>query len=968
MCPMNLEFQTILQKAIQAFRTENFDSGRLLLKEVLQADINSAETIIELGIAYAKASKFTESLAIFQCLQLYKKTDVRIPYNLGVIYSLQGKHQLALDAYDLALKIQPNDAEVLINMGSAYNDIKNDVLALEALEKAIEISPNIPEAWSNKGIALNNLNLYQESVSAYNQAIKLNPSYCEAWSNKSVPLVKLRLFLEASEACDKALILKPDYAEAHYNKGNVLNELKRFDEAIAHFDKALNLKPDYHEAWSNKGNVLNELKRFDEAIAHFDKALNLKPDYHEAWSNKGNVLNELKRFDEAIAHFDKAIDLKPDYYDIWTNKGVTLHELKRYDEAIVSYDKALSLKPDYAEAWTNKGATLHELKRYDEAIVSYDKALDLKPDYYDTWTNRGLALHALKRYDEAIVSYDKALILRPDYAEAWANKGVTLHELKRFHEAIISYDKALSLKPDYYKTWINRGMSLYELKRFDEAIISYDKALSLRPNHAEAWSDKGATFFELKRFDEAAAHYGEALSLKTSIDWVHGNLLHTKMRMCNWASFAEHLCDITKKVSIHKKIAIPFTLLSLTDDVALHKKCSEIYVQNRFPLNNTLGPIFKSAKKEKIRIGYFSADFKNHAVSILTAELFELHDKTRFEIIGLSLTRDDKSPMHLRLSQAFDQFINVSEISDLEVAKLSRDLKIDIAVDLGGYTASSRTGIFAYRAAPLQVSYIGYLGTMGAEYIDYLVADKTIIPDGSQQFYSEKIAYLPSYQANDRKRKISDKQFSKKELGLPEQGIVFCCFNNNFKILPEIFGTWMRILKATEGSVLFLYAENEWAETNLRKEATAQGINHERLIFARSLPPDEYLARYRACDLFLDTFPYNAGTTASDALWTGLPVLTLMGQSFASRMAASVLNSIGLPELISNTLEEYEAFAIELAMNPKKLSNIKLKLANNRLTTPLFDTPLFTKNLETAYTKIYEKYQADLQPDHIIIT
>jgi predicted O-linked N-acetylglucosamine transferase (SPINDLY family) len=344
-----------------------------------------------------------------------------------------------------------------------------------------------------------------------------------------------------------------------------------------------------------------------------------------------------------------------------------------------------------------------------------------------------------------------------------------------------------------------------------------------------------------------------------------------------------------------------------------------------------------------------------------------LHDKNRFEIIAFSFGGDDKSPMRLRLSQAFNQFINVGDMSDLEIAELSRKLQIDIAVDLGGHTQDSRTGIFSYRAAPIQTSYIGYLGTMGVDYYDYLIADETIIPAEMQKFYSEKIVYLPSYQANDRKRTISERQFTREELGLPETGFVFCCFNNSYKILPSTFDGWMRILNAVEGSALFLYADNEWVKANLIQEALLRGIDKTRLVFGGSIPSEEYLARYRVCDLFLDTFPYNAGATASDALWVGLPVLTLMGQSFASRVAASLLNAIGLPELITNTQEEYEDLAIELALNPNKLADIKLKLANNRFTTPLFDTPLFTKNLESAYINMYERYHSDLEPDHISI-
>jgi predicted O-linked N-acetylglucosamine transferase (SPINDLY family) len=482
-----------------------------------------------------------------------------------------------------------------------------------------------------------------------------------------------------------------------------------------------------------------------------------------------------------------------------------------------------------------------------------------------------------------------------------------------------------------------------------------------------AWSNKGVALYELKRYQEAIADYDKAISLKPEIDWIPGDLLHTKMKMCAWSGLAESLQGISKKVIANEKVANPFLLIALNDDTFLHKKSSEIYVEEKFPKKLTLGLIHKYPLKDKIRIGYFSADFRNHPVSFLTSELFELHDKNKFEIIAFSFGADDKSPMRSRLSQAFNQFIDVSSMSDLNIAKLSRDLNIDIAVDLGGHTAGGRTGIFSYLVAPIQLSYIGYLGTMGAEYFDYLIADETILPEELQKFYSEKIIYLPSYQVNDRKRPISDKRYTRSDLGIPEAGFIFCCFNNNYKILPDTFDCWMRILRNVEGSILFLYAENKWAEENLCKHAQSRGIDSARLIFGGHLPNDEYLARYRLCDLFLDTFPYNAGTTASDALWAGVPIVTLMGRSFASRVAASLLNAIGLPELVTNTQEGYEALAIELAMNPKTLTEIKLKLAANRLTAPLFDTPLFTKNLEAAYIKMYERYQAGLKPDHIFI-
>ena len=760
---MNPQLQIMLQQGIQAFQSGNFDAANLILNEVLQKDINSADTIFELGIAYAKVNRFMEASAIFCCLQPYKNNDVRISYNLGLIYSLQGKHQLALEAYELALKIQPDDAEVLINKGSTCNDIKDYGCALDALDRAIQLRPDIPEAWLNKGIALSNLSLYLESIEAYNEAIKLAPGFHEAWSNVSVPLNKLKRFVEASEVCDKALSLKPDYAEA--------------------------------------------------------------------WSNKGVALNSLNLYEQAVSAYNEAIKLNPNWHEVWSNISVPLNKLMRFSEAADACDKALNLKPDYAEAWSNKGVTLNELRRFDEAITHYDQALN-----------------------------------------------------------------------------INRN-----------------------------------------------------------IDWVFGNLLHLKMKICNWKDFSHSLKYLSEKVMMGQKVAQPFLLLSLTGDGFLQKKASEIYVQNVCPKNSILGPIARRSYSEKIRIGYFSADFRSHAVSFLTAELFELHDKNRFEIIAFSFGEDDKSEIRSRLINSFDQFIDVRNFSDLEIAKLARDLQVDIAVDLGGYTNDSRVGVFSYRAAPLQIGYLGYLGTTGAEYYDYLLADSTIVPKDMQKFYAEKIIYLPSYQVNDRNRILSKKQFSRQELGLPGQGFVFCCLNNNYKILPAIFDSWMRILNAVQGSVLFLYADNEWSKANLLNEAKIRGIDSGRLIFGKRIPVDEYLARYRACDLFLDTAPYNAGTTASDALWVGLPVLTLLGSSFAGRMAASLLNAIDLQELIAYSQEEYERLAIELALNPMKFAEIKSRLAQNHLSAPLFNTPFFTKNLEMAYSKIYESYLAGKEPDHIFI-
>ena len=581
----------------------------------------------------------------------------------------------------------------------------------------------------------------------------------------------------------------------------------------------------------------------------------------------------------------------------------------------------------------------------------------------------GLLFLEEEKFSQAEFKLKQSLELIPDRVSTLTNLSAVQVKLKKYLDAKINGEKAIFLEAGNSQAYLNLGLIEAELKNLVSALHYFERALSLKPDYHEAWSNKGRALHELKRYEEAVAHYHQALNLKPDINWAYGDFQNVKMKISDWSNFYEGLTNLANKVQLHQKSVQPFISLALFSEALMHRQSAEIYVDEKFPFNPALGLISKQPKRKKIRIGYFSADFHNHATGHLMAELFELHDKSCFEIIGFSFGPEKNDEMRQRLVKSFDQFIEVFSKSDIEIAQLSRDLNVDIAVDLKGFTQDSRTGIFSYRVAPIQVNYLGYPGTMGAEYIDYIVADKTLIPSQSQQYYSEKVVYLPhSYQANDRKRGISKKQFTRQELGLPREGFVFCCFNNNYKILPATFNAWMQILKMVDGSVLWLLKDNPWVSENLKKEAAKQGIDATRLVFAERMSLPEHLARHRHADLFIDTLPCNAHTTASDALWTGLPVLTLMGESFASRVAASLLNAIGLSELITTSQEEYIALAVKLADNSHKLADIKQKLKQNRLTTPLFDAPLFTKNIEAAYTKMYERYQLDFEPSHIYMT
>ena len=401
----------------------------------------------------------------------------------------------------------------------------------------------------------------------------------------------------------------------------------------------------------------------------------------------------------------------------------------------------------------------------------------------------------------------------------------------------------------------------------------------------------------------------------------------------------------------------------------MQKISAEIFVKNEYNGKNILNHKFDNQAKKKIRIAYYSADFRNHPMSYLLANLYELHDRNKFEIIGISFGPDKDDEMQKRVSSAFDEFYDVRLKTEVEIIKFSRELKIDIAIDLMCFTKYHRFGIFVQRCAPIQVNYLGYPGTSGTNYLDYIIADKVLIPKDNQKYYSEKIVYLPdTYQANDSTKKISDKIFTREELGLPKDGFVFCCFNNNYKITPQDFDIWMRLLKRVKNSVLWILSEDVNISKNLKKEATLRGVDFNRIVFAEKIKMNEHLARQKVADLFIDTFPYTAHTTASDALWVGLPVLTRIGESFASRVSASLLHAIDLSELVTSSEKEYEDLAVELATNSEKLKEIKNKLKNNRNTKPLFNTQIFTKNIEKAYSLMYERYLKNLPLDNIEIS
>lgn len=669
---------------------------------------------------------------------------------------------------------------------------------------------------------------------------------------------------------------------------------------------------------------------------------------------------------EEAAIYEQILKIQPNHFDALRLLATALLRLQDFCNALCMFDRAIAINQSVASVYNNRGVALKELGHIEQALISYNKAIVLKPDYVDAYYNRGNAQKELNELDQALNSYDKAIALKPDYANAHNNRGVVLKEMNQFREALASFDQAILLNPNYVDAHNNRGTTLQELKQLDEALDSYNKAITLDPSFADAYYNRGTHLQELKRLDEALLNYIKALSLKPNYDFLFGIILHTRMHLCMWEGIEPLFSSLTRAIEEKKKVSQAFDLIAFTDSPEIHKVASEIFVQARYPTTRSAITFKPSAINKKITIGYFSADFHEHATMHLMAELFEKHDRSRYEFIAFSFGPSSNDAWQVRARKAFDQFIECSEKSNTEIAKISRDLGVDIAVDLKGLTQHSRTGIFAARAAPIQVNFIGYPGTMGADYIDYLIADEVLIPEHARQHYTEKIAYLPScYQPNCRSREVYSKVVTRPDFGLPENCIVFSSFNNNYKITPQIFGAWSRILKAVEDSVLWLLAMNPTAEMNLRQTIEKAGINPSRLIFAQKIPVEEHLSRIPLADLMLDTFPYGAHTTSSDALRMGLPIITLKGESFASRVAASLLTTVGLPDLITESLSSYEALAIDLAKNPEKLVKIRSRLAANVRSSPLFNPEVFAKNLESLYVTMFQRHLNGLPVDHI---
>jgi predicted O-linked N-acetylglucosamine transferase (SPINDLY family) len=676
----------------------------------------------------------------------------------------------------------------------------------------------------------------------------------------------------------------------------------------------------------SQGNFHLVLQQAEEMARDFPRSF-------APWQMLGAAQFGLGHLDQAVRAFLQACDAKPDHAPAWNNLGAARYAQGKLDEAVAAYRRAIALQPDHADAHNNLGAALYAQGVLDAAVDAHQRAIALAPDHVDAHNNLGVALTARGELDHAIAAHERAIALAPNYAEAHSNLGNALHAQGLLEPAIAAYRRAIALKPGYADAHSNLGNVLHEQGSLDAAIAAYQRALAINPNNAPAEAD----------------------------------LLHLWSQSCDWRHL-DHIEEAAGRLGIGTKAVPPFAMLSAEDNAERHLARARTWASERYRHAPVPFPASPLPKSSRLRIGYFSADFHDHATLYLMAGLLREHDQQRFEIFAYSYGRKRIGDARTLAQNAVHHFSDVADMPNRAVVELARSHGLDIAIDLKGYTQNTRSGLFQFRVAPIQVNYLGYPGSMGAGFIDYIVADPILIPESQRQFYTERVIYLPhSYQPNDDQRAISSQPTTRGDFGLPRDAFVLCCFNSNYKIGLREFDIWMRLLGKIERGVLWLFQSNEHAQANLRREAAARGIDPSRLVFAVGLPVSQHLARHRHADLFVDTFNYNAHTTASDALWAGLPVVTKVGQHFAARVAASLLHAVGLPELVATTEGAYEALIIDLATNPATLDAVRRKLAANRSTQPLFDTKRYARNFESGLRKAHDLHASGRDPEDIVV-
>lgn len=655
------------------------------------------------------------------------------------------------------------------------------------------------------------------------------------------------------------------------------------------------------------------------------------------------------------------------------NEILNLVKLNKFEEAQNKCEQIQSKLSKNIQFLNLYAYIFFNLKNYDQAINFWTKAITIDPKFADGLNNLGNAHSKINKFDEAINYINKALKIKPDFFESYFTLSEIFYKQNKFKETLLNLNQALKLKPDHLLTIKNKIEVLTQMNKKEELLKFLNEVIPYHPQNTEFYSEKAKVLSSMGMRTQSINTYKTIYMLDPDFPDVLGSIVSDKLSNCEWDGLEKDFVDIKKKINEEKDVADPFTVSLLFDSADLQNKSAKIWIKQyrvfeEFKKSSNLN------NKKTINLGYFSADFRNHPVGHLISKILETHDKSKFDLYGFyfSNKKEESDQYYQRIKKTFKKFYHVSDMSDSEIISLSKNLNIDIAVDLMAHTGSfenvSRFGVFHNKCAPIQINFLGYPGTSASKSIDYIIADKIVIPEKNKKFFSEKIIYLPhSYQPSERIRTLSEKKITKEELSLPQNEFIFCCFNTNKKILPNTLKLWSEILKEIPKSILWLLSNNENFKKNIKFEFEKKNINPQRIIFSEIAPIHEHLNRIKHADLFLDTFPYNAHTTCSDSIWAGVPLLTIEGQSFQSRVATSLLKTSGLDELIAKNEDDYIKKAVYIAKNIDYLNSLKNKLKNSRDTNPLFDTKTFTKNIEKAFSVVLNRYIKNEEPTDIYL-
>ena len=918
----------------------------------------------------------TELLRMFQNLEEFTQT---VAVQIVETKKLDEIGELDFSVDYIKMDIQGAELQAL---EGAKNRILNDVLVIHTEVEWVPLYKGQP-LFSELELFLRQQGFMLHQITGFGSrcfkpvANKVNPfqGFQQLWSDvifvrdftrlstlSSEQLLKMAVILhEIYHSIDLVLVILQEYDRkkgssfARIYQSKIGLNTETADNSVP--EKGLSGSEKFISLYSAGVKAFNE-NDFDSALELFMKARLFNPDFPQLFYNLGLTFARLGRVEEALKSLDKALEINPGYDEVKGLRSSILGQMQSVAENNTSGAKSEDFSEMIIEAINCQNAGNNS-----QAEEIFMKVLGLDSQNFSALFSMGNIEHFRGNMQKALEYYDKAMKVRPDFPQLWYNRGVVFQSMNRLEEALEHYDQALALDPGYHDVRLNRGWVLAEMKRHKDALLNYEELIRVDPGNVKALCNRGIILTDFNLHDAAIQTFQRLVALSPDYEFALGLLAFAKMHACDWNKLQNLREKIIQGVREGRPVCKSMAFTAISDDPCEQINCARIFAKRFY---NTLKPVWQGEiyDHKKIRVAYISPDFREHPVGYLLAGILEQHDSNRFQIAGLSLGLDDGSELRRRIKSAMHEFIDVRNISSYEIANMIKEKEIDILVDLGGYTADTRTDVLAFRPAPVQVNFLGYSSSMGADFIDYIIADRYVIPEDKQHCFSENVVYMPdSYLPADATVKIAARK-ERAEYGLPEEAFVFCSFNHDYKISPEIFKIWMRLLDKVPDSVLWLMKLNEIAEENLRKEAIAAGIDPARIIFATRVPSiEDHLARYKLADLFLDTFPCNAHSTSSDVLRVGLPMVTCRGSAFASRVAAGLLTVSGFPELITDNLDDYEKVAFDLATNPKKLKKLRSRLEMKAVESPLFDSALYCRNLETAFTRMCEISRKGKKPE-----